>query len=90
MPTIGASLRERVELLRRVLPGEIDLHYAIKANPMPALVGHMAQLVDGLDVASGAELRVALDAGMDSTRHQLRGARKIGGRTARRRSHRAS
>jgi diaminopimelate decarboxylase len=60
-----ALLRERVELLRTVLPKEIGLHYAIKANPMPALVGHMARLVDGLDVASGAELRVALDAGAD-------------------------
>lgn len=60
-----ALLRERVELLRTVLPDEVDLHYAIKANPMPALVGCMAGWVDGLDVASGAELRVALDTGMD-------------------------
>ena len=61
-----ALLSERVDMLRTVLPSAISLHYAIKANPMPALVGHMAQLVDGLDVASGAELRVALDAGMDA------------------------
>ena len=32
---------------------------------MPALVGHMARLVDGIDVASGGELTVALDAGAD-------------------------
>ena len=57
-------LKARVEQLRAVLPREISLHYAIKANPMPALVGYMAGLVDGLDVASGAELLVALDAGM--------------------------
>jgi diaminopimelate decarboxylase len=48
-----------------VLPHAIRLHYAIKANPMPAVVSYMANLVDGLDVASGAELRLALDAGMD-------------------------
>jgi diaminopimelate decarboxylase len=59
-----ALLRERTELIRRALPPDIGLHYAIKANPMPAVVGQMAQLVDGLDVASGEELRVALDAGM--------------------------
>ena len=59
-------LTQRVELLRGILPAEVALHYAVKANPMPALVGHMARLVDGLDVASGAELRVALDAGMDA------------------------
>jgi len=55
---------ERVALLRRHLPSGIELHYAMKANPMQALVGHLAQLVDGLDVASGGELRVALDAGV--------------------------
>jgi diaminopimelate decarboxylase len=59
------SLNRRVESLRAELPPEVKLHYAIKANPMPALVCHMARLVDGLDIASGAELRVALDAGMD-------------------------
>lgn len=58
-------LKERVEALRATLPPEVGLHYAIKANPMPAVVDWMARCVDGLDVASGAELRVALDAGMD-------------------------
>ena len=53
----------RVAELRAALPAEIKLHYAMKANPMPALVGFMAALVDGIDVASGGELKVALDAG---------------------------
>lgn len=56
-------LGARVGELREALPDTIDLHYAVKANPMPALVGFMAELVDGLDVASAGELRVALDAG---------------------------
>ena len=60
-----ALLTERVVQLRAVLPEEISLHYAMKANPMPAVVGHMAGLVDGIDVASGNELRVALDSGTD-------------------------
>lgn len=54
-------LNERVDLLRANLPQEIHLHYAIKANPMPAVVQHMAGVVDGLDVASLGELKVALD-----------------------------
>ncbi|WP_341676064.1 pyridoxal-dependent decarboxylase, exosortase A system-associated [Niveibacterium sp. SC-1] len=58
-------LAARVQALRGALPGSIKLHYAMKANPMPALVSFMAGQVDGLDVASGRELRVALDAGMD-------------------------
>jgi diaminopimelate decarboxylase len=57
-------LDRRVALLRRALPPAVELHYAIKANPMPALVQHMAGLVDGFDVASSGELKVALDAGM--------------------------
>ena len=56
-------LRRRVAELRAALPASIKLHYAMKANPMPALVGLMATLVDGIDVASAGELRVALDAG---------------------------
>jgi len=58
-------LDARVGLLRQHLPREIKLHYAMKANPMPALVCHMGGLVDGMDVASGGELQVALDAGID-------------------------
>ncbi len=67
-------ITERVGLLRQHLPSAIKLHYAMKANPMPALVGHVAQLVDGLDVASGGELKVALDAGADAREDQLRRA----------------
>ena len=58
-------LRSRVAALREVLPQGIKLHYAMKANPMPAVVGFMAGLVDGIDVASAGELKVALDAGAD-------------------------
>ena len=50
--------------LRRHIPSAVKLHYAMKANPMPALVAFMAGIVDGIDVASGGELKVALDAGM--------------------------
>lgn len=59
-----ALLTARVAHLRGHLPPEVALHYSIKANPMPAVVQHMAGLVDGLDVASGGEMKVALDTGM--------------------------
>ncbi len=59
-----ALLDARVAGLRAALPASVSLHYAIKANPMPALVQHMAGLVDGLDVASAGEMQVALNAGM--------------------------
>ena len=75
-------LTARVAHLRGVLPDEISLHYAMKANPMPAVVGHIACLVDGLDVASGAELRVALDAGMDPHEISFAGPGKSEGELA--------
>jgi diaminopimelate decarboxylase len=58
-------LARRVRAVRAALPPGIGLHYAVKANPMPALVGFMCPLVDGLDVASAGEMQVALDAGAD-------------------------
>ena len=60
------KITERVTFLRQHLPDEVHLHYAMKANPMPAVVQHMASLVDGIDVASVGEMRVALDTPMPS------------------------
>ena len=58
------AITRRVAELRAALPPGVQLHYAMKANPMPAVVQHLAGLVDGIDVASGNELRVALDTGV--------------------------
>jgi diaminopimelate decarboxylase len=54
-------LTERLALLRSVMPPGIELSYAVKANPMPAVVHHLSELVDGFDVASALELRAALN-----------------------------
>jgi diaminopimelate decarboxylase len=51
----------RVAEVRAALPGTVHLSYAVKANPMPALLQELSELVDGFDVASGIELRNALD-----------------------------
>ncbi len=67
---------QRVRELRAALPAQLELHYSIKANPMPALVQHLAGLVDGLDVASGGELKVALDTGMAPERISFAGPGK--------------
>jgi len=60
-----ARMSQRVADLRTALPDNLKLHYAMKANPMPEVVQYMADLVDGLDVASAGELRVALATGID-------------------------
>jgi diaminopimelate decarboxylase len=67
---------ERIALLRAVLPAGVQLHYAMKANPMAALVQMMAGLVDGIDVASGGELAVALDTTMHPHRISFAGPGK--------------
>jgi len=59
-----AVIRKQIDNLQDILPSEIHLHYAIKANPMPAIVQYMATLVDGFDLASAGEMRVALDTHM--------------------------
>jgi diaminopimelate decarboxylase len=69
-------MTDRVFDLRQRLPPEIHLHYAIKANPMPAVVLHMAGLVDGLDVASAREMQIALDAGVKASRISFAGPGK--------------
>ena len=55
---------ERIARVRTLLPRTVKLHYAMKANPMPDVVQHIAAQVDGLDVASAGELAVALDSGI--------------------------
>ena len=69
-------LRTRVAALRAALPLGVKLHYAMKANPMPAVVAFMVPLVDGIDVASSGELKVALDAGADASEVSFAGPGK--------------
>jgi diaminopimelate decarboxylase len=57
-------ISQRVALLREQLPHEISLRYAVKANPMPAVLSHLCGLVDGFDVSSLKEMTAALNAGM--------------------------
>jgi diaminopimelate decarboxylase len=56
-------IKERIGRFRRAVPG-VELHYAIKANTYGPLLSHVARHVDGLDVASGGELALALASGM--------------------------
>ncbi|WP_287939981.1 pyridoxal-dependent decarboxylase, exosortase A system-associated [Sphingopyxis sp.] len=59
-----AMLTARAAEWRAAMPGEVQLHYAMKANPFAPLLAHMATIVDGFDVASGGELALALASGM--------------------------
>jgi len=60
----AAAVKRRIEVLKAALPDSLSLHYAIKANPMPELVRKLGGWVDGMDVASSGELKLALDSGI--------------------------
>lgn len=77
-----ALIRARVEALREALPRAVHLSYAIKANPMPAVVQHLRGLADGFDVASAAEMKTALDAGMPASHVSFAGPGKTRGEIA--------
>ena len=70
-------MTKRMAEMRSSLPNGLIIKYAIKANPMPAVVQHMSSLVDGLDVASAGELRVALDSGFDPINISFAGPGKM-------------
>jgi len=78
-----AAISRRVEELRRAVPSEIHLSYAVKANPMPAVVQHLSGLVDGFDVASVGEMAVALDTPIPAERVSFAGPGKTPAELAR-------
>ncbi|MEX2455416.1 MAG: pyridoxal-dependent decarboxylase, exosortase A system-associated [Rhodospirillaceae bacterium] len=78
-----ALISGRIAKLRAELPDGVHLNYAMKANPMPAVVQHAATLVDGIDVASALELNVALDTAMPRERISFAGPGKTGDEIAR-------
>ena len=58
------AIERRIARFRAAF-GPVRLHYAMKANPYPPLLKHVWNLVDGVDLASGGELGIALEAGVD-------------------------
>jgi diaminopimelate decarboxylase len=69
-------VRAQVARFRAAMPGEVSLHYAIKANPYAPLLQRMVELTDGFDVASGGEMEMALRSGMAAERMSFAGPGK--------------
>jgi diaminopimelate decarboxylase len=70
------QIKNNIIALKTLLPKKIKLHYAIKANPMPNLVAHAANYLDGLDVASHQELLTALSTGIEPGKVSIAGPGK--------------
>ncbi len=58
-----AIIEQRIGDLRKAMPERLKIHFAMKANPYGLLLEFMADLVDGLDIASAGELEQAREAG---------------------------
>ena len=71
-----AHLDRRVAELRAAIPARVGLNFAVKANPHLAVIGHMAPLVDGFDIASSGELGLCLALGIDPARISFAGPGK--------------
>jgi diaminopimelate decarboxylase len=71
-----AHLDARVAALRAALPARVGINYAVKANPHLAVIGHMASLVDGFDIASSGELGLCVAVGIDPARISFAGPGK--------------
>ena len=71
-----AMIAKRIAALRAAMPPRLALHYAVKANPLPALLVAMSGLVDGFDIASGGELAIVSGAGIDPSRLSFAGPGK--------------
>lgn len=59
-----ALIAAKIARFRAAFAG-VHLHYAMKANPYLPLLKYVGRGVAGVDLASGGELRIALEAGID-------------------------
>ncbi|TBR41603.1 type III PLP-dependent enzyme [Marinomonas agarivorans] len=52
------ALRQHVQQIHQDLPDNVELFYAVKANPDERILAQVAKIVDGLEVASAGELEL--------------------------------
>ena len=69
-------INKKINQLRSTLPSSVKIHYSIKANPLPELVNFIKDNVDGLEVSSLTEMKIALATGMNSANICLTGPGK--------------
>lgn len=74
-----AMVAARLGGLRAGMPPRLAIHYAMKANPFPPLLGFLRPLVDGFDIASGKEMEYALAAGAEPSQISFAGPGKRDG-----------
>ena len=59
----GSVLDQKWQLIRKTFPPEFDISYSVKANPNPVILRWFLSKGCGLEIASGGEFHLALNAG---------------------------
>lgn len=72
----SSRIADRVGALRRALPEQVAINFAVKANPFGPVLEAMAGLVDGFDIASAGELALVGAAGIAPDRVSFAGPGK--------------
>ena len=73
------GIAERLAAWRSLFHPQVKLFYAVKANSNLHLLANLKPLVDGLDVSSGGEIRLALLAAYRGTDLSFAGPGKTAG-----------
>ena len=61
-------IRKQYEALKYVIPENVKIFYAIKANPNPSVCAYLRSLGAGVEVASSGEIYIALKTGFEGKR----------------------
>lgn len=69
-------IADRIAHLRAAMPNRLKINYAIKANSFAPLLSYVSTLIDGLDIASGGELKMVRASGFDVARVSFAGPGK--------------
>ena len=69
-------IRKKHQALRKALPDNLQIYYAVKANPHQQIISLLAGLYHGFDVASAGEAKRVIDAGINPEKISFAGPGK--------------
>jgi len=69
-------IKQKINIIKCNLSDDIKLYYSVKANSSIGIIKKIISFVDGIDIASGGELRLVLKAGCDPVKINFAGPGK--------------
>lgn len=71
-----SGIESRYQMMKDAFDGQAELHFAMKSNSHPEILAGLAKLGAGVDIVSGGELTLALQAGFPAQRIVFSGVGK--------------